>query len=939
MNEWFAGRHEAIAEADRVLRSSDGRPALLTVTGEAGIGKSALLGVICDRARTAEVFVVRSRAYEGADLPPLGVHAAWVRELIVALRAERPELAKRIEAFESVGLALLSPSYVSSEAEQRALELPYHEQSAAISSLTARLVDALERPLLVAIDDLHRADEQSIEALVRLLDHEIATPITIAATMRPTRAGLAPALDRLLDLAVAEHLMTQVTLEPLSVDEIAEYLALSGRSAGEQSAAGLADETRGHPLLLRWMTENDGATVPLFVRSRMGRLEEHERRVLELLALYGFGFTSDLIADLAGVGDHEARVIAQKCVGLLLLTETDAGRYEFLHDLLRDEVVSLIDDAKLPRHHARIGHVLSQGEHLPADWRDRRIATHLLRSSVEIDLRAGINHAIAAARSAEQRGAWSDALAIWKDASIAPDSLTDELTRADIQLGIARAVIFSPVRYPERYEAIPNLHQAIRAYIELGAIDRLVEVARLHRATVEPEYATLFRKALSIVPEDHPGRAIIEYRTATCLYFLNDLEGVAELMGSAHQRAGEGGPAWLELYALTELGLVAASEGRYDRALAICDEVASRSAGLGDPWLMFRPLIVRHIALTRLGRAEEAEAAARSSLRVLEKTRGLDANLAYMAQTNLQRSALARGEWEEVLSHDTFKTAMTYTPCIIALCETGLIEEADAYLERLIPGISNDPTAWFVVALMCTYCVGVRARTTGDRRFVRDAVEWAHAIPARFRDYPFFNTILTVALARISHATGDSSVARFADEILGHLRRNPVRAFITDIPDHQVTEAEAMIELALRSPGRAQAGFERALEMATHVRDLPAQAWLHAELVSVLERQDNRSEAERHQRHALSIARSLGMRALERHIAAGPTEVDRLRSLTAREREVLELVAAGKANKEIAADLGISIYTAGNHIRHILQKLGCANRAEAVAIAGGEEPW
>lgn len=62
----------------------------------------------------------------------------------------------------------------------------------------------------------------------------------------------------------------------------------------------------------------------------------------------------------------------------------------------------------------------------------------------------------------------------------------------------------------------------------------------------------------------------------------------------------------------------------------------------------------------------------------------------------------------------------------------------------------------------------------------------------------------------------------------------------------------------------------------------------------------------------------------------GPKE---LAELTSREREVLALVALGKTNREIAAELVISDATARNHISHIFEKLGLSRRSEAAALA------
>ena len=55
--------------------------------------------------------------------------------------------------------------------------------------------------------------------------------------------------------------------------------------------------------------------------------------------------------------------------------------------------------------------------------------------------------------------------------------------------------------------------------------------------------------------------------------------------------------------------------------------------------------------------------------------------------------------------------------------------------------------------------------------------------------------------------------------------------------------------------------------------------------------------------------------------------------LSQREVEVLRLIGLGKRNREIAAELVISIHTANCHVSHIFSKMGAANRAEAAVYA------
>jgi DNA-binding NarL/FixJ family response regulator len=75
-----------------------------------------------------------------------------------------------------------------------------------------------------------------------------------------------------------------------------------------------------------------------------------------------------------------------------------------------------------------------------------------------------------------------------------------------------------------------------------------------------------------------------------------------------------------------------------------------------------------------------------------------------------------------------------------------------------------------------------------------------------------------------------------------------------------------------------------------------------------------------------------------RRTPAATVDLSRLASLTARERQVLSLVAEGRSQKQIASTLGISVKTVGTHVQNVLSKLGLHSRVEAVAMslrAGG----
>jgi DNA-binding NarL/FixJ family response regulator len=71
----------------------------------------------------------------------------------------------------------------------------------------------------------------------------------------------------------------------------------------------------------------------------------------------------------------------------------------------------------------------------------------------------------------------------------------------------------------------------------------------------------------------------------------------------------------------------------------------------------------------------------------------------------------------------------------------------------------------------------------------------------------------------------------------------------------------------------------------------------------------------------------VGIRRVERTTAPSPL------GLTAREEEVLQLLGRGYTNRQIAAELTISVKTASVHVSHILRKLGLSRRLQAANIA------
>jgi DNA-binding NarL/FixJ family response regulator len=80
-------------------------------------------------------------------------------------------------------------------------------------------------------------------------------------------------------------------------------------------------------------------------------------------------------------------------------------------------------------------------------------------------------------------------------------------------------------------------------------------------------------------------------------------------------------------------------------------------------------------------------------------------------------------------------------------------------------------------------------------------------------------------------------------------------------------------------------------------------------------------------------APTLTRRLIERFAVASTANAAAVQTLTGREREVLLLIAGGRSNQEIGADLGISPDTVKSHVKHVFTKLAVRDRSQAVIAA------
>jgi DNA-binding CsgD family transcriptional regulator len=275
----------------------------------------------------------------------------------------------------------------------------------------------------------------------------------------------------------------------------------------------------------------------------------------------------------------------------------------------------------------------------------------------------------------------------------------------------------------------------------------------------------------------------------------------------------------------------------------------------------------------------------------------------------------------------------------LLLCETGRIEEARGEFDRLaaqsFADLPRNPVHLAVASTLADACAGV-----GDER--RAALLYELLRPADGRALMVQPTVACMGpaarcLGRLAATMANSAAT---DDAYWHRARR------------HFEDAIGLAERMNAGPyvARSQIDYTGAiLDRLTRARAAGRMPARHAGPVP-------REEAVVLLQRGLEQARALGMAGLEQRATRLLDELERLApvaeppatarqrnpaGLTPRELDVLRLLAAGKANNEIAEALTLSVYTVVRHVFNIYGKIGVRRRAEATAYAlrtGLDEP-
>jgi predicted ATPase len=405
----LVGRTDELARLhDRIADLSFGRGQVVLVIGEAGLGKTRLLEEL-RKCITADVWWLSGRCMGDRTSRPYGALVEALRDWL-GVTPEVPEIVLRTRltarTHDLLGadaerivpplarLVGITPRTVN---ERTLDELPLSVLQANMHQAFSTWLSALAgvRPVILALDNIDRADEATTRLVGELMSLTDKYPIMLALSLRPdpTTIGLAVRSRALKDFS---HRTEELHLSPLSTLE-SERLLVSLDVEGRISRSvrrELVRRAEGNPLFLEELFNaiaRDGSTpeeiekeLPLALEglllSRIDKLPADACAVLHAAAVLGRDFSRVVLEHMAIVDDLDAAVTALLRADIVRERRLNPIQYTFKHGLLREAALGTLTEARMRELHARAAWAIETANEAEVPDEAAHLAWHYLAS-------------------------------------------------------------------------------------------------------------------------------------------------------------------------------------------------------------------------------------------------------------------------------------------------------------------------------------------------------------------------------------------------------------------------------------------------------------------------------------------------------------------------------------------------------------------------------
>jgi len=935
----LVGRDELIALATRRLTEvAPGRGQFLFVSGEAGIGKTRLIGEIARLAADRGFRVASARlAPQDHDAP-----AAAILDIARSL-ARDPELR-------DLGQTLLG--WVGGAAS------PTMHRRILITQAVDRLLEAAAKPAVLVFEDLQWADELTLEILGELTRRSRDVPLLIVGSLRSEEVARDSALRGWRSRLVTQRLAEGVRLARLSRDETATLttnILATGLPAPREIVDVVYARTDGVPLhveeLLAALGDrvHDGSalatalpeTIEDATLERVARLSPDAQSVARAGAVIGRRFVLDV---LAGILDLPISALDDPIEELvdhgILDGPSGSGSYDFRHQLLRDAIYRSVPAGDKRRFHGRAAEFGARLEGASVV----HASLHYERAGMpEQAFRAALDGARTAARLYSRRESYelyARALANMPVSVSGNERAQILLEHAYASLIVDRAQEIIDWAGRAREEALRADDQVLAAK---ALLDSLVGVRWLGRGISERRaMARQILVELERLPET-PAREEVRWEALQELAFVdldeNHLVEARSLLGEAHEITTRHGWAAPRLDVEDNLARIDVIEGRVGDGIDRLHEIAVEARDLG---LELVAVTAYRDAAVAGVRALDYRAAALHLEQGLKYADAQDQmHCGHVMLSTLALVAWADGRWAEALERGEHSLvdhgsgrSKAFAELALGYVAVGRGDVAGVHRHLDAAAAMAEGAFWLDVLLPAQWGLAESALHAGDTATAIRECEAAVALARKHDEWGLLAPFAVTGVRAYQTDGQPEAAARY----LGQVERalGPVK----HIAEPALAHARGLVQLADGAILMARESFEAAIAGWDERGRCWEGLWARLDLAAALLRSRHYAEAMVQIDRVRDEATALGSDALVdradelSRLARGRGEdVEPWHPLTTREFEVARAIAEGKTNPEVAEELGISPKTASSHVEHILAKLGATRRAEIAAWA------
>ncbi len=938
----LVGRDDLLDLADRRLNeAAEGQGQFLLLAGESGIGKTRLMAAIGQKAEDRGFRVAHGAvALQDQDVP-----AASILDLARTMI--------KVPAFGSLGEDLLGLRAAAATA-------PHVRRRMLVIEIVDRIVASLDRPTMLAFEDLQWADDRSLEIIAELARQTRQRPVLLVGAYRSDEAPPGTPLRDWRSRLLTQRIAEEARLVPLDLAETALVTSLildTGLPAPREVVAAVFERTDGIPLhieeLLGAIGDRAGPdgraireakvpdTIEDAVLERVSRRSPEAQAVARAGAVIGRCFVPDVLAGIMDVPPDALDAPLQELVDHDVLGPVgQGGLYDFRHQLLRDVLYRSVPARDRRRFHARAG-----------EFGAKLVGASEIHASLHYE-RAGMRPeafraAVAGAQDAAHLSSHREAFELYRRAV---DNLPDDL--APEELGsLLHAYSIEAGAIEENGIAEAAAQRARDAFLAAGRPDLSVEMMSMvlgiwrrecrpiteRRGLAKAALAEL--EALPALSDRERIRTWLHLDLARLQIDATEIDQARATVRAVRDAADALGDPQAIIEARSLQGVVDVLGGDVNAGLAAIADAASqaRTDGYEDSGVSaYREAAVFAARSMAYGRAEASLAEGQRYADSIEQS--------HCAHVMAATSAIvhwARGRWDAAVINGEQAVAdrgcgraavMAKWPLGYVALGRGQTDAARANLaEALGFGEQSESLELILPALWGWAETSLLASEPVE---ALDACERAFSLATEAHERMLLVPFIVTGVRAYQAAGRPESAAGWLTRCADYLAETSVIALAA------IAHGRGIVALAAGSTGLARDDLSVAIQGWDDCGRTWEGYWARLDLANCFMRSNRFAEAVRLAAEVLAAAdrlesEPLATRAdqLLRQARGHTTGEERWHPLTAREFEVARLITEGRTNVEIAQELLIAPRTASSHVEHILAKLGASRRSEIAAWA------